>query len=72
MTLIQPSDCVNRLPTYAVAAIAERKQELLRAGVDVIDLGPGDPDIPPPEVAIDALKESLLNPANSRYAFQTG
>ena len=54
----------KRLPTYAVAALAQRKQELLRDGVDVIDLGPGDPDIPPPELAVTALSEALRDHCN--------
>jgi LL-diaminopimelate aminotransferase len=36
---------VTGLPTYAVAEIAERKRELVKAGVDVIDLGAGDADL---------------------------
>ncbi len=72
MVRIEPSDCVNRLPAYAVAEIAVRKQELVRAGVDVIDLGAGDPDLPPPDIAVEAVAEALRDPATSRYAFQTG
>lgn len=60
------------LPSYAMAAIAERKKELLATGVDVIDLGAGDPDLPPPDIAVRALTEALRDPRSSRYAFQTG
>ena len=55
-----------------MAAIVERKQELIAAGVDVIDLGAGDPDLPPPDIAVRALTEALGDPKSSRYAFQTG
>ena len=41
----------------------------LRQGVDVLDLGVGNPDIRPPQVALDALQAALLDPKvqNHRY-----
>jgi len=45
---------------------------LIEAGVDVIDLGAGDNDTPPPSVAVDAMAEALRNPALSKYGFQQG
>jgi LL-diaminopimelate aminotransferase len=63
---------LDRLPAYAVGEIAKRKRELLASGVDVIDLGAGDPDIAPPTPAVDALRAVAGDPAMSRYAFQTG
>jgi LL-diaminopimelate aminotransferase len=63
---------VTGLPTYAVAEIAERKRELVKAGVDVIDLGAGDADLAPPQIAVDSLHEAARDPAMSRYAFQVG
>ena len=40
--------------------------------MDVIDLGAGDNDTPPPAVVVDALREALGNPALSKYGFQQG
>ena len=48
------------------------KRKLLQQGVDVIDIGPGDADFPPPEVAVEALARAARDPAMSRYAFQIG
>src|SRR5712692_11948131 len=48
------------------------KRRLLQQGVDVIDIGAGDADFPPPEAAIDALARAVSDPAMSRYPFQLG
>jgi LL-diaminopimelate aminotransferase len=40
--------------------------------VDVIDLGAGDNDAPPPEVAVAAMTDALRDPAYSKYGFQQG
>lgn len=63
---------VDRLPAYAVAELAAVKRRLLAQGVDVIDLGAGDADFPPPEVAVHALAEAAAEPRMSRYGFQLG
>ncbi|HYL54643.1 MAG TPA: aminotransferase class I/II-fold pyridoxal phosphate-dependent enzyme [Gemmatimonadales bacterium] len=60
------------LPTYPMAEIPTIKRRLVQQGVDVIDVGAGDADFAPPEVAVDALTRSLRDPAMSRYAFQIG
>jgi len=62
----------DQLPAYAVQRIATAKRRLLAAGCDVIDLGAGDADLPPPPVAVRTLAAAAADPANSRYAFQTG
>src|SRR3989442_7862321 len=48
------------------------KRRLLQQGVDVIDVGAGDADFPPPQAAMDALTRAVTDPAMSRYAFQLG
>jgi len=68
----QLSKRVGKFPGYPLAEIPRRKRELLAAGVDVIDLGAGDADVPPPAVAVRALTEALKDPAMSRYGFQLG
>ena len=40
--------------------------------MDVIDLGAGDNDTPPPAMAVDAMTEALNDPAYSKYGFQQG
>src|SRR5712692_9710277 len=48
------------------------KRRLIQQGVDVIDVGAGDADFPPPAVAVEAIARALQDPAMSRYAFQLG
>ena len=63
---------VTLLPTYPMAELPAIKRRLIQQGVDVIDVGAGDADFPPPEVAVQALTRALQDPAMSRYAFQLG
>ena len=63
---------VRRLPGYPLAHIPRRKRELAAAGMDIIDLGAGDADFPPPETAIRALTAALAEPGLHKYGFQLG
>src|SRR2546423_5605500 len=63
---------VAALPPYAFAEIERLKLGLRRAGEDVIDLGFGNPDVPPPEVAVEKLREAALLPRNHRYSSSRG
>lgn len=60
------------LPSYPGAHVPLRKRELLRRGVDVIDLGVGDADLAPPAAAVAALKSAADTAAMSRYGFGLG
>ena len=66
------SQRLTALHTYPMAEIPAIKRRLLQQGVDVIDVGAGDADFPPPPVAVAALAAALKDPAMSRYAFQLG
>lgn len=69
---IQTSDRLRALPGYPLAEIPNIKRRLLDAGVDVIDMGAGDNDTPPPEPVVEALRSALSDPALSKYGFQQG
>ncbi|HYC32314.1 MAG TPA: aminotransferase class I/II-fold pyridoxal phosphate-dependent enzyme [Gemmatimonadales bacterium] len=70
--MIEFSARLKALPGYPLAEIPSIKRRLIESGVDVIDLGAGDNDTPPPVVAVDALREALADPAYSKYGFQQG
>lgn len=70
--MIAPSTRVERLPGYPLAEIPGIKRRLLADGVDVIDLGAGDSDYPPPAPVIDALTEALGELRYHKYGFQLG
>jgi LL-diaminopimelate aminotransferase len=60
------------LPEYVLARIPQKKHELLKKGVDVIDLGAGDADLMPPEAALRRLTEAAYIPSMNRYGFGLG
>ncbi len=70
--MIEISARVKSLPGYPLAEIPSIKRRLLEAGLDVIDLGAGDNDMPPPAMAVRAMTEALDDPAYSKYGFQQG
>ncbi len=63
---------VEQLPPYLFARISQLIAEKRAAGVDVISLGIGDPDVPTPAYLIDVLKQAADKPANHRYPESDG
>jgi LL-diaminopimelate aminotransferase len=63
---------INELPPYLFAEIDRRKREALARGVDLVDLGVGDPDIPTPAPVVEKLMESVSKPLNHRYPSSSG
>src|SRR5262249_55726523 len=63
------SDRLRNVPAYSLAKLFQDRDEKIRQGVDVIDLGVGNPDMRPPQLAIDALKLALddTQAENHRY-----
>jgi LL-diaminopimelate aminotransferase len=70
--IIKKAKRIRELPPYLFAEIDRRKREALRRGVDLIDLGIGDPDIPTPPVIVEKLIESASKPVNHRYPNSSG
>jgi LL-diaminopimelate aminotransferase len=70
--MIEFSARLKALPGYPLAEIPAIKRRLIESGMDVIDLGAGDNDTPPPAVAVDAMRDALADPAYSKYGFQQG
>ena len=63
---------ITSLPPYVFTIIDGLKVELRRDGVDVVDLGFGNPDLPSPDVAVAKLAEAAQNPRNHRYSSSRG
>ena len=63
---------ITGLPPYVFTIIDGLKREARRAGVDVIDLNFGNPDIPSPELAVEKLSEAAHNTRNHRYSASRG
>jgi alanine-synthesizing transaminase len=63
---------IRRLPPYVFEHINPIKAKARAAGVDVIDLGMGNPDLPTPQHIVDKLKETVKNPRTHRYSASKG
>ena len=72
LSRVQTAERFRTFPSYPLADVPQLKRELAARGVDVIDLGAGDADLAPPPAAVQALIDSVKNPALGRYPFQLG
>ncbi len=63
---------VRNLPPYLFGRINELKYRMRRDGVDVIDLGMGNPTDPPEEWIIDKLCDAARDARNHRYSVAAG
>jgi alanine-synthesizing transaminase len=69
---IDVADRVKRLPPYLFGKINELKYRKRRDGVDVIDLGMGNPTDVPDPVVIDKMCEAVRDERNHRYSVSNG
>lgn len=63
---------LDRLPPYVFAQVNEIKMEARHQGVDIIDLGMGNPDMGTPEHILDKMVEATRKPHNHRYSASMG
>jgi len=63
---------MSNLPPYLFARIDEMKAEQLKKGVDIIDLGVGDPDLATPPHIVTSLCEAAKNSDNHHYPSYVG
>ena len=61
------ADRVRNLPPYLFAELDRKAAEKRQAGVDVISLGIGDPDLPTPPHVVEALQEAAADPSTHQY-----
>lgn len=69
---IEYAQRIKDLPPYLFAAIDAKKEEVKAKGVDVIDLGVGDPDMPTPAHIVKSLQEAAARPEHHRYPSYVG
>ncbi|MGA2598249.1 MAG: aminotransferase class I/II-fold pyridoxal phosphate-dependent enzyme [Bryobacteraceae bacterium] len=63
---------IQKLPPYVFAVINEMRAKARAEGLDVIDLGMGNPDGATPQAVVDKLVEAAQNPKNHRYSMSRG
>lgn len=63
---------IKRLPPYVFEHINPIKAKARAAGVDIIDLGMGNPDLPTPDHIVEKLKETVNDSRTHRYSASKG
>lgn len=63
---------MKRLPPYVIAEVNAMRAAARKEGRDIIDLGMGNPDLPPPQHVIDKLCEVAQNPDAHGYSQSQG
>ena len=69
---IEVATRIKTLPPYLFAAIDKMKQAAIARGVDIINLGIGDPDLPTPAPIIESLTQAAQNPKHHQYPSYEG
>ncbi len=63
---------IRRLPPYVFEEVNRLKAKLRAEGVDIIDFGMGNPDMPTPAHIVDKLIETARDPRSGRYSTSRG
>ena len=63
---------MKRLPPYVIAEVNAMRATARAGGEDIIDLGMGNPDLPPPQHVIDKLCEVAMKPDSHGYSASRG
>ena len=63
---------IRRLPPYVLEEVNRIKARLRAEGVDIIDFGMGNPDMPTPKHIVDKLVETARDPKAGRYSASKG
>jgi DNA-binding transcriptional MocR family regulator len=63
---------MKRLPPYVIAEVNAMRATARAGGRDIIDLGMGNPDLPPPRHVIDKLCEVAMKPSAHGYSASRG
>ena len=69
---MKESIAMQNLPPYLFARIEQKISEAKEKGIDIINLGIGDPDLPTPKHIIDRMAKSIYDPANHQYPSSVG
>jgi len=70
--LFQEANRLKRLPQYLFTILDDLKAQARQRGIDVIDLGMGNPDLPTPKHVVDEVCRRVREPLNHRYSRPDG
>ncbi len=63
---------IRRLPPYVFEEVNKLKASLRAKGIDIIDFGMGNPDLPVPAHIVEKLCETAAKPRTNRYSASRG
>ncbi len=69
---MKKSKRLDKIPPYLFVKIEEKKEELLKKGIDIIDFGIGDPDLPTPPHIFKKMHEVLESKESANYPTSKG
>ena len=69
---MEQAERIKKLPPYLFVRIDQKVAALKKKGANIISLGMGDPDLPPPSHIIEALTKAAHDPKNLHYPTSVG
>src|SRR6185437_16319955 len=63
---------IRRLPPYVFEHVNRARLAALARGVDIIDLGMGNPDLPTPSHIVERMRETVGKPRTLGYSVSRG
>jgi LL-diaminopimelate aminotransferase len=63
---------LDLVPPYLFAELERKIEEKTKAGIDVISLGIGDPDLPTPRAVVEEMQRQVARPETHRYPSNRG
>ena len=72
MALTDPSKRLEAIPPYMFAELQRRVAAKREAGIDVISLGIGDPDMPAYPHVVEAMRAAVADPGTHQYPSNHG
>src|SRR6201991_3143927 len=72
MAIADPSKRLQAIPPYMFQELERRIEEKRAAGIDVISLGIGAPDMPTYDYIVEAMQEAIADPGTHQYPSNRG
>jgi len=72
LALTDPSKRLEAMPPYMFAELERKIADKRAAGIDVISLGIGDPDMPTYPHVVEAMQAAVADPGNQNYPSNRG
>jgi len=69
---MKPSKRLEQIPPYLFAELEKKIADKKAAGIDVISLGIGDPDMPTPGNVVAAMQSAVADPGTHQYPSNRG